>query len=272
MSCLLGHKWNGCKCEICGEIRDKKHSWRNGVCDICGNRQDGVPRIKETYRQEPGAELEIKSIPVNIAATGECLFCGQLADYHFPAILNGFTTPDNPVLIGWINVHICKNCYSEKEVMFMKNAEKSLLISRILIAISMTAIISSVIGAVIYRNTIINLIAMIVNIGWVYAGNYGSSQIKTINSLKKELNENFFILFGDENIPNKTIEKQDVFFKYDLLEKALTNQENILRENVSENISLDSYSSYKIAPLKDFPLGLSEIEKNAVRDLMEPSN
>ena len=38
LACLFGHKWNGCKCERCGEIRDEGHDWDlcKGKCRICG--------------------------------------------------------------------------------------------------------------------------------------------------------------------------------------------------------------------------------------------
>jgi hypothetical protein len=33
----LGHEWNGCKCEKCGEIRDKEHDYGRGCeCKRCG--------------------------------------------------------------------------------------------------------------------------------------------------------------------------------------------------------------------------------------------
>ena len=36
MSCLFGHKWNGCKCTRCGKQRDTGHSFSNCECTICG--------------------------------------------------------------------------------------------------------------------------------------------------------------------------------------------------------------------------------------------
>lgn len=42
MACLFGHKWNGCKCEKCGKLRDSDHRFRPGAnpceekCEICG--------------------------------------------------------------------------------------------------------------------------------------------------------------------------------------------------------------------------------------------
>ena len=59
MACLFGHKWNGCKCEKCGKLRDsdhmfvsvegtceekcricgktiQQHNYENGICTKCG--------------------------------------------------------------------------------------------------------------------------------------------------------------------------------------------------------------------------------------------
>ena len=64
LKCLFGHKWNGCKCEKCGKIRDEEHSFApvdnkciercircgaekyikhvlmNNVCQRCGTKKD----------------------------------------------------------------------------------------------------------------------------------------------------------------------------------------------------------------------------------------
>lgn len=42
MACLFGHKWNGCKCGVCGKTRDEGHGFRlvddkcMEKCVICG--------------------------------------------------------------------------------------------------------------------------------------------------------------------------------------------------------------------------------------------
>jgi hypothetical protein len=33
---LLGHKWNGCKCSRCKEVRNEQHTWNASECLICG--------------------------------------------------------------------------------------------------------------------------------------------------------------------------------------------------------------------------------------------
>lgn len=38
--CLLGHKWNYCKCSRCGELRDENHKWNYCKCEICGKARD----------------------------------------------------------------------------------------------------------------------------------------------------------------------------------------------------------------------------------------
>ena len=35
MACLLWHKWSGCRCVRCGEIRDKAHRWAGCECTLC---------------------------------------------------------------------------------------------------------------------------------------------------------------------------------------------------------------------------------------------
>lgn len=42
MACLFGHKWNGCKCEKCGKVRDIGHSWNGCVCKTCGKQTEYI--------------------------------------------------------------------------------------------------------------------------------------------------------------------------------------------------------------------------------------
>jgi len=39
MACLF-HKWDGCKCSKCGEIREKKHHYSGCQCIRCGTKRD----------------------------------------------------------------------------------------------------------------------------------------------------------------------------------------------------------------------------------------
>ena len=36
----FGHKWSGCKCQRCGEVRDESHNWHGCTCIICGMTRD----------------------------------------------------------------------------------------------------------------------------------------------------------------------------------------------------------------------------------------
>ena len=53
MACLFGHKWNGCKCEKCGKLRDSDHRFRPSAnpceekCEICG-------QVKESHNYVNG--------------------------------------------------------------------------------------------------------------------------------------------------------------------------------------------------------------------------
>ena len=40
LKCLLGHKWNGCKCGRCGKIRNEQHDWDGCKCKQCGKTRD----------------------------------------------------------------------------------------------------------------------------------------------------------------------------------------------------------------------------------------
>ena len=42
MACLFSHKWVGCKCLKCGNLRDEQHIWNlcKGECYVCGKKCD----------------------------------------------------------------------------------------------------------------------------------------------------------------------------------------------------------------------------------------
>ena len=39
MGCLF-HKWDGCRCSRCGELRDTRHYWAGCRCRTCGKQRD----------------------------------------------------------------------------------------------------------------------------------------------------------------------------------------------------------------------------------------
>jgi len=58
MACLFGHKWNGCKCEKCGKLRNEGHDYAkipntyDEKCNICGNTR----KISCTYHNWKGCQ------------------------------------------------------------------------------------------------------------------------------------------------------------------------------------------------------------------------
>lgn len=52
MRCIFGHRWDGCACQKCGEIRDKEHTWQlaNGkcerICTVCGKKEPLPHRLE----------------------------------------------------------------------------------------------------------------------------------------------------------------------------------------------------------------------------------
>ena len=50
LKCVFGHKWNGCKCERCGALRDGGHKWNGCKCEICGKIRDEGHKPIGSYR------------------------------------------------------------------------------------------------------------------------------------------------------------------------------------------------------------------------------
>jgi hypothetical protein len=58
--CILGHRWNGCKCENCGKTRDKEHDYvfiKEKCCKKC---------------TVCGSELALE----HVLSGGKCVKCG----------------------------------------------------------------------------------------------------------------------------------------------------------------------------------------------------
>jgi hypothetical protein len=84
LKCLFGHKWNGCKCEKCGETRDKEHNYvAEGrylqKCTICGKVNHmlvltlllGYTAGGRDYGHFPlSAENDVKEIGKELNTTG----------------------------------------------------------------------------------------------------------------------------------------------------------------------------------------------------------
>ena len=73
LKCLLGlHAWCGCKCSVCGAIRDKDHRWQGCRCQVCnGTRSTG-----HDFRN--GCTCVVCGVTNHVwdKPTGKCSRCG----------------------------------------------------------------------------------------------------------------------------------------------------------------------------------------------------
>jgi len=70
--CLFGHKWNGCKCEKCGEMRNEGHNYLavDGKC------------IEECSKCYKILEVGHKWILLEKKCIEKCTICGKERDSH----------------------------------------------------------------------------------------------------------------------------------------------------------------------------------------------
>jgi hypothetical protein len=48
LRCKIGfHVWDGCRCNLCGKIRDKGHRWVQCKCSLCGNIRDTEHQLEK---------------------------------------------------------------------------------------------------------------------------------------------------------------------------------------------------------------------------------
>lgn len=84
MRCFLRHKWDGCTCQRCGELRDKEHTWQlvadkcERTCTICG-KKEAVPHRLETVagqcRERCAVCGEERGL-LHVFVEGACQRCG----------------------------------------------------------------------------------------------------------------------------------------------------------------------------------------------------
>ena len=79
LKCLFGHKWNGCKCERCGEIRDEQHNWDlcNGKCKRCGKTQVEQHNWNGCKCSQCG---KVRDEQHDWLCKGKCKRCGKTRD------------------------------------------------------------------------------------------------------------------------------------------------------------------------------------------------
>lgn len=71
---ISGHKWNGCRCERCREIRDEQHDWNGSKCDRCGKMRDKLYDYEsKDFHKRINAISQINSTDIlfSLATTGK---------------------------------------------------------------------------------------------------------------------------------------------------------------------------------------------------------
>jgi len=197
-----------------------------------------------------------------------CFFCRhRKAEYSVPLLLQGFTARSLD-LIGGVDVCVCKNCHAKQEASLMKKADSSKTIAYVIFAIIAVLLV----GSTLAGGTSLFL-AIGCSIGAAQAAFLclkSANKITNALSLKNGSPEKFFKMFDDIQIKNKTIAQDIVIFDFELLKKCIANDEAVSREKISQEISMDSYSSCKFITI-DSPVALANLNGNietAVRKLM----
>ena len=92
LRCLFGHKWDGCRCERCDEIRDESHIWNGCMCKACSKRRDEG----HDYVQVEGKCLEKCTICSKIRESQshkwngcQCERCGEISTEGIRSIVRG---------------------------------------------------------------------------------------------------------------------------------------------------------------------------------------
>ena len=124
LKCILGHKWNGCKCERCGETRDQEHRWDGCKCTICGITRDeehdwdlckGVCRIcgktQPIQHEMDGCRCKRCGKEQHKWEGNQCIRCGKeakmladLQDNH--AYHQHITVMENEIIINTIHIPV----------------------------------------------------------------------------------------------------------------------------------------------------------------------
>ena len=81
LKCKLGfHLWNGCKCSVCGKIRDDLHDWKNNCekCSICGKTRENQHDLSQDC--EKCSICGEKTNNQHVWGGCKCIKCGEIRD------------------------------------------------------------------------------------------------------------------------------------------------------------------------------------------------
>ena len=98
MACIFGHKWNGCKCEKCGKVRDEGHAFVP-VAGTCEEKCEKCGQTREKHFFEGGF----------------CKICGMRAEK--PVIVESLTDDENSEIIYTVDAYNQHNGSSDSSLM-----------------------------------------------------------------------------------------------------------------------------------------------------------
>ncbi|MDO5131958.1 MAG: hypothetical protein Q4D81_03120, partial [Eubacteriales bacterium] len=78
------HTWNGCKCTVCGRVRDEGHTWNGCKCTVCGMIRDqghifgDIHEVSEIRTYDSAG----RSAPETIVGYHTCIICGHTEEAY----------------------------------------------------------------------------------------------------------------------------------------------------------------------------------------------
>lgn len=76
---IFGHKWNYCKCAVCGESRNSDHDWNHCQCKICRKKRDSN-HVWKNCKCEVCNKIADVDNPVHEWNGCKCTICGKERD------------------------------------------------------------------------------------------------------------------------------------------------------------------------------------------------
>jgi hypothetical protein len=72
--CAVEHDWDGCKCVKCGKVRDEAHKWEGCKCAKCG-------KVRDKAHKWDGCKCEKCGLQKHSFASNKCTKCGAVIRY-----------------------------------------------------------------------------------------------------------------------------------------------------------------------------------------------
>jgi hypothetical protein len=194
-----------------------------------------------------------------------CIYCGRSTENKIALLLQKLSGNARK-LLGGVNVYVCRSCYSEKEDVLRKDANKSKIKGSILMGIIMFLCIGVWIGD---PENLWIAIGGTVGAASVAYGFFASAKQKnSIILLHNNSIEKYLALFG-VRVPSKKFERKDVIFDYDLLCEIIEKNEKISHENISREIPDSVHHSREFSTFDTLTTDINENVKRVAQGLMK---